>query len=169
MGARDDLSKRSYFQTTLTDSVGAKPKSRSFPNDGEIVANRLATSRNSRFSFSSVKRSAGGWCIYRESTLAVASSSTINLLFRTIARAKHTSCFWPTLKFEPSADIFVSRPSGRSSTTVLSSTCGDKNVWIIVPLDRRISRLACESTGEKNRIIRTDGQITVVRQAVLSS
>lgn len=59
---------------------------------------------------------------YCGSTLAVASSNTRILLFRTIALAKHTNCLWPTLKLDPPSDIFEFRPSDKSSTISLSST-----------------------------------------------
>lgn len=59
---------------------------------------------------------------YCGSTLAVASSSTRILLFRTIALAKHTNCLWPTLKLDPPSDIFELRPSGKSSKISLSFT-----------------------------------------------
>lgn len=59
---------------------------------------------------------------YCASTLAVASSNTRILLFRTIALAKHINCLWPTLKLEPLSDILESRRSGKSLTTFLSST-----------------------------------------------
>ena len=50
------------------------------------------------------------------STFAVTSSKTINLLFFRIALAKHSSCFCPTLKMEPTFSNYVSRPCGSEST-----------------------------------------------------
>lgn len=59
---------------------------------------------------------------YSASTLAVASSSTRILFSRIMALAKHNNCLWPTLKLLPPSNISVFRPSGKLSTTTLSST-----------------------------------------------
>ena len=59
---------------------------------------------------------------YVRSTLAVASSIIINLEFFRIARAKQTSCFWPTLKFEPLFCISESNPCFISLTVCFNCT-----------------------------------------------
>ena len=57
------------------------------------------------------------------STLAVASSMMRMRFFRRMALARHTSCLWPTLKFEPDSMSTVSSLLGRSSTTAFICTC----------------------------------------------
>lgn len=51
--------------------------------------------------------------------------------FRRIALARHTSCLWPTLKFEPDSASTVSSLLGRSSTTAFNCTCreGEKSPY----------------------------------------
>ena len=57
------------------------------------------------------------------STLAVASSRTRILFLLSRARARHTSCFCPTLKFAPPSVTTPSRPPSSSSTADFSCTC----------------------------------------------
>lgn len=57
------------------------------------------------------------------STFAVASSITKMRLCLRIARARHTSCRWPTLKFEPDSASSWSSLFGNSSTACFSWTC----------------------------------------------
>ena len=59
---------------------------------------------------------------YSKSTLAVASSMTRILDFFRIALARHMSCFWPTLKFEPPFWISESRPLPISLTVTFNWT-----------------------------------------------
>lgn len=56
------------------------------------------------------------------STFAVASSITKIRLWLKIARARHTSCRWPTLKFEPDSASCSSSLFGNSSTACFSWT-----------------------------------------------
>ena len=51
------------------------------------------------------------------STFAVASSSSTTLVGRSNARARQTSCRWPTLKLPPDSTTTASRPPGRPRTS----------------------------------------------------
>lgn len=57
---------------------------------------------------------------YCGSRLAVASSTSNILLFRSSARAKQINCFCPTLKLAPASVILKSSFSGSSSTVSLN-------------------------------------------------
>ena len=72
--------------------------------------------------FQRSKTTSGLASFHLRSTLAVASSTTRILLCLRIARAKQTSCRWPTLKFEPASASCVCRPLGSSSTASFSWT-----------------------------------------------
>ena len=64
---------------------------------------------------------------YLGSTLAVASSKIKILLFRRMARARHTNCLCPTERLDPPSLILLSRPSTRSCTTDDKWAC---NNWL---------------------------------------
>ena len=69
-----------------------------------------------------------GFSSHLWSTLAVASSIMRMRFLRRIARARHTSCLWPRLKFEPDSASTVSSRPGNSSTTAFSWTCVENTV-----------------------------------------
>ena len=58
------------------------------------------------------------------STFDVALSRINIWFFLRIALARHTSCFWPTLKFNPNSANSVFILAGRPSMDFLSCTCG---------------------------------------------
>ncbi len=59
---------------------------------------------------------------YAWSTLAVASSITRILLFLSMALARQTNCFCPTLKLLPASDIIASRPPDMHCTILCRRT-----------------------------------------------
>ena len=94
-------------------------------------------------------RRSGVWgqaAVYLGSTLAVASSITRMRFFLRMARARHTSCLWPTLKLEPDSASTVSILLGSSSTAALSWTWRDKTP---VVLTRRSA--VCHGVGNTRK------------------
>lgn len=69
------------------------------------------------------------WYTYLWSTLAVASSMTSILLSCRIARARHTSCRWPTLKLDPDSVNRASKPPFKLHIVSFNWTCVYKSEY----------------------------------------